>query len=136
MRLTATLPTQGTAPGVARRFVVDALEATAVGFAVVETAELLTSELVTNAVIHAGSPAELSVSVSDGSVRVEVTDQAADRPVLRRQSVDATGGRGLVIVDDLADRWGVVQIPDDGKTVWFELRSGPHDRAGSTGGNA
>ena len=108
----------------------------AVGFAVVETAELLTSELVTNAVIHAGSPTELCVSVLDGSVRVEVTDHAADRPVLGRRSVDATEGRGLVIVNDLADRWGVVPIPDNGKTVWFELRSGSHDAAGSTGGDA
>ena len=136
MKLTASLPMPETAPGLARRLVVDALESTTVGFAVVETAELLTSELVTNAVIHGGSPTELCLSVSDGSVRVEVTDHCADHPVLRRRSVEAIGGRGLVIVDDLADQWGVVSIPDDGKTVWFELRAAADERARSTPGDA
>jgi len=114
---------------VARRFVVEALQSTApsVGSAVLETAELLTSELVANVVVHVGSPVELSVSVLDGAVRVEVTDAAGALPVLRPRSVEATGGRGMIIVDVLADEWGVEPIPDDGKTVWFELRTGPSE---------
>jgi len=84
-----------------------------------EIAELLTSELVTNAVRHAASEIMLRVEVDDLRVRVEVTDTSAAMPRIRE--TPDVGGYGLRIVDELATRWGVESIPDDGKTVWFEL---------------
>jgi len=89
---------------------------------VLELVELLTSELVTNAVLHSGTACELRVICKDGDVvRVEVADGSPTRPEIRR-SVDplALDGRGLQFVERLATRWGVDDDPL-GKIVWFEL---------------
>lgn len=84
-------------------------------------AELLTSELVTNLVVHVGAPGELVVRMQGDNVRIEVTDHRAGVPVLPGRPATATGGRGLAIVDAVSDAWGVDRRTDDGKTVWFEL---------------
>ena len=94
-----------------------------------ETAELCTSELATNAVIHARSPVLLVVSLQAGGVRVEVEDESPGQ--LAAGSLDGEGesGRGLALVDALSDYWGVEQHKA-GKSVWFELRdhdNGNHD---------
>ena len=81
---------------------------------------LLVSELASNAVRHAGTPFTVSLACDGATVRVEVDDGNVHRPVLREPSVDAVTGRGLLIVDALAERWGVDSTPT-GKTVWFEL---------------
>jgi anti-sigma regulatory factor (Ser/Thr protein kinase) len=81
--------------------------------------ELLTSELVTNAVRHAATGIMLRVAVDTRTVRVEVTDTGADMPVVA--PAPDIGGYGLRIVDQLAARWGVDPIPKHGKTVWFEV---------------
>jgi anti-sigma regulatory factor (Ser/Thr protein kinase) len=83
---------------------------------------LLTSEIVTNAVRHAAGvlAVQLDLSITDGVVRVAVGDPASERPVLRSPSVDAIGGRGLMLVEALAARWGSVPT-DRGKLVWFEF---------------
>jgi anti-sigma regulatory factor (Ser/Thr protein kinase) len=110
-------------PGIARHFVRDALQATDIEISFVETVELLTTELVTNVIVHVGSASEVVIRAEDDTVRVEVTDPA-DRPPQRAEpATDAPHGRGLVIVDRLADAWGVVPSPDHGKTVWFEVRT-------------
>jgi anti-sigma regulatory factor (Ser/Thr protein kinase) len=93
-----------------------------VGDEVVDTVELLTSELVTNAVIHARSAPELLVRLGDTVVHVEVCDSDASPPTRRRTGVDAASGRGIAIVEELASTWGVEQVVDDGKRVWFEVR--------------
>ena len=85
----------------------------------VRVAELLTSELVTNAVRHAATKIVLRVALEANTVRVEVSDLDTAMPALRE--APDIGGYGLRIVDRLAARWGVVVIPDGGKTVWFEL---------------
>lgn len=96
----------------------------------VDTAVLLLSELVTNAVRHAGSPGgrEISVRVIAGEkrLRIEVSD-ASDRPLRPVQLSDADeSGRGLGIVAALADDWGTHPRPCGiGKTVWFEVGTGP-----------
>jgi len=84
-----------------------------------EVAELLTSEVVTNAVRHAASQIMLRVAVDDSTLRVEVTDTSAAMPHIRDDP--DVGGYGLRIVDELATRWGVESLPKRGKTVWFEL---------------
>ncbi|RMB81814.1 ATP-binding protein [Streptomyces shenzhenensis] len=86
-----------------------------------EIAELLTSELVTNALVHTDEDAVLTAVVGPRGLRVEVRDFVARRPVLRAPSAgDGTHGRGLVLVQSLADAWGV-RAHGVGKSVWFEL---------------
>ena len=85
-----------------------------------ETAELCTSEIATNAVIHAHSPVLLTASRTADGVRIEVQDEAPGG--ITAGSLDNSGetGRGLALVDTLSASWGVDQ-QDEGKTVWFEL---------------
>ncbi|MFE3073594.1 ATP-binding protein [Streptomyces sp. NPDC059247] len=84
------------------------------------------SELMANAVTHGcrrQDPAQFSLRVehSRGRVRVEVGDPSRVRPFPRLASDDSEGGRGLLLVAALADRWGVRLEPCGGKTVWLEL---------------
>ncbi|WBO63018.1 ATP-binding protein [Streptomyces camelliae] len=86
-----------------------------------EIAELLTSELVTNALVHTDDDAVLTAVVEPGGLRVEVRDFVTRRPELRAPDTDDdTHGRGLVLVQSLADAWGV-RPHGVGKSVWFEL---------------
>lgn len=86
-----------------------------------EIAELLTSELVTNALIHTDDDAVLTATVSPGGLRVEVRDFTGRRPRPRQPDTgDGTHGRGLVLVESLADEWGVSPHAV-GKSVWFAL---------------
>ena len=89
----------------------------------VDTVELLTSEVVTNALVHARSAPELLVDVRPDVVRVEVFDMSADEPVLQPHNPDGASGRGIAIVEELAAGWGVELVPEDGKRVWFEVRT-------------
>ncbi|WP_353945449.1 ATP-binding protein [Streptomyces sp. HUAS MG91] len=95
-----------------------------------EIAELLTSELVTNALVHTDRDAELVATVGPRGLRVEVRDAAARRPRLRVPNADdgthSTHGRGLLLVQSLADAWGVAALgaQEPGKVVWFELHTG------------
>ncbi|KWW99002.1 putative PAS/PAC sensor protein [Carbonactinospora thermoautotrophica] len=85
------------------------------------TAGLLASELVTNAVVHAGGDAlTLVVARADGGLRVEVHDRGRGEPALRRADGTAEQGRGLLVVDALSTAWGHALTPT-GKVVWFEL---------------
>jgi anti-sigma regulatory factor (Ser/Thr protein kinase) len=86
-----------------------------------EIAELLTSELVTNALVHTDDDAVLTATVSKSALRVEVRDRAARIPAPSAPVPDeSTNGRGLVLVESLADAWGV-RSHERGKSVWFEL---------------
>ena len=88
-----------------------------------DTVELLTSEVVTNAVVHAGSSPIVEVTAESGTVRISVQDQNPTWPMPRDVAPDATSGRGMVLVDVMADGWGVERIADDGKRIWFEVRA-------------
>ena len=88
-----------------------------------ETAELLTSELVTNALVHTDHDAIVTATVGPRGLRVEVRDFVGRRPQTRVPNADdGTHGRGLVLVQSLADAWGV-SSHGVGKSVWFELDS-------------
>ncbi len=102
----------------ARRWVAAALEGTSYD-ELVPDAELVVSELVTNALLHAVPPVELRVSVN-GVVRIEVADGSRRAPVRALARADAMTGRGLSLVAALAADWGVEPRPD-GKVVWCEL---------------
>lgn len=117
-----TLSAHPTSVGSARRFVRDVLSSRQVGDQVVETVTLLTSEVVTNALVHARSGPELVVRLHGDTVRVEVHDRSPAVPVRRTIELDAPSGRGMVIVDQLAREWGVEHVPT-GKRVWFEVSS-------------
>jgi anti-sigma regulatory factor (Ser/Thr protein kinase) len=85
---------------------------------------LLVTEAVKNSVQHAGVGPDdsigLRISVRSDTVRIEVTDQGPGfEPDASRPDEDEVSGWGLFLIDQLADRWGVVQ--DNGTTVWFEV---------------
>ncbi|MGW4363210.1 ATP-binding protein [Streptomyces californicus] len=90
-----------------------------------EAAELLVSELVTNALIHTRNGAVVTATATPARIRVEVQDFASeDLPAPYVPNADdGTHGRGLVLVRSLADAWGV-ETQLLGKVVWFELRGG------------
>jgi anti-sigma regulatory factor (Ser/Thr protein kinase) len=106
---------------VARWLVTDLLR-DAVEADVLDTAALLTTELVSNAIRHTRDELTVTVRLAGGRLRVGVADSSHRRPQLVQVGRRDTSGRGLQLVDALADRWGV--DPDErglGKTVWFEL---------------
>ena len=86
-----------------------------------QTAQLLVSELVTNAVRYGTGPLDLEVIDEDDRFRVNVSDGSALAPVRQPMSLWAEGGRGLMLVEALSSTWGVTQHPGEGKSVWFEL---------------
>ncbi|MET9655129.1 MULTISPECIES: ATP-binding protein [unclassified Streptomyces] len=92
-----------------------------------DVAELLTSELVTNALIHTEHGAVVTATVVPDGLRVEVRDYVSGLAGLPAPRVpiadDGTHGRGLVLVQALADSWGV-EDHGVGKVVWFELDGG------------
>lgn len=81
---------------------------------------LCTSELVTNAVEHAGTTADVRLELDDECVRIEVDDLSEQLPTMGRPDPMSVRGRGMLIVDRCSDRWGVDPHPG-GKTVWCEL---------------
>ncbi len=81
---------------------------------------LVASELVTNAMIHAGTDIDVTLAEHRGSVRIAVRDHSHDPPVEQLGRSDEHG-RGLVIVAELTSAWGVLPHPDGGKVVWAVL---------------
>lgn len=95
-----------------------------------DEAALLVSELVTNSLLHAGSPIDLKVRRVGDGVRVEVRDRSTSMPSPRNYAGDSVTGRGLEILDLIATNWGA-ELCEDGKIVWFELGT-----VGPVGGSA
>ena len=124
-RAAATFDPVGRSVATARAFVRDTLQGW--GYTdVVDDAVVLTSELVTNAVVHAGTAADVLCLRTEDGVRVEVSDHYPEREVplqssgLDFGSPDREGGRGLLLCAALASRWGVEYTPTH-KHVWFQL---------------
>ncbi|WSW27810.1 ATP-binding protein [Streptomyces sp. NBC_01003] len=87
-----------------------------------DTAELLVSELVTNALRHTRGPLRLNLQVRGSRLRCEVEDTAPAGPVRRVVDIDAEGGRGTELLDLLADAWGSTRTAT-GKTTWCEIQT-------------
>ena len=124
IRVTVQLDPVGGAVRDARRVVESALSDWQ-DDAATQVAVLLTSEVVTNAIVHASPHASdgrvgLTVDGDDEVARIEVTDGYAVLPVVRGPRVGGTSGRGLMLLDLLAARWGI-RRGVEGKTVWFEV---------------
>lgn len=93
-----------------------------------EPGQLLVSELVTHALVHSCTPIDLSVVLTDDSLRVEVGDGSHQHPRPRMVASPTRSGIGLTVVEQTADAWGV--LPSiRGQTVWFLLVAG--DGAGT-----
>jgi PAS domain S-box-containing protein len=92
-----------------------------------EPAVLLVSEIVTNALLHAGTDIELRARVDDRGVRIEVGDGSSHLPSRRSYAPTSGTGRGLLMIESMVDDWGVTRHAH-GKTVWFELSSDGDER--------
>ncbi|ABS01647.1 putative signal transduction histidine kinase [Kineococcus radiotolerans SRS30216 = ATCC BAA-149] len=90
---------------------------------VVESALLLASEVITNAVVHGDGMVQVDVGRVEGpSLRVEVSDDGGGMPLIGAQRTDAESGRGMAMVELLSSRWGTdLAVGPLGKTVWFEV---------------
>ena len=117
------LPALPSSAGEARRLLRDALPGEASEEAV-DAAALALSEIVTNALVHAGTPMRLRVILAPSSVRVELADGSVHLPLPRDYSRAAGTGRGLHMVTEVVDQWGA-HHDEDGKVVWFEIADPP-----------
>jgi hypothetical protein len=134
----AVFPCDAASVGAARRLVRAQLLATpdqprsTVQSEVADAAGLL----VTNAIVHARTPVEVRVSVTDTVLRADVSDGSQTLPAPRRPIGLAGTGRGLELLEQIATRWGVLST-DSGKTIWFELtltgEAAGADRSGQFG---
>jgi anti-sigma regulatory factor (Ser/Thr protein kinase) len=129
------IPCDPRAPRIARTTLRAVLDAHELG-ELLERAELLTSELATNSVRHTKGPAAVRLQWLHPKLRVSVWDPSPDLPTRCGSGVagpsappDADNGRGLLLLDVFADRWGGCSIGEGpwgpgGKTIWFELTLG------------
>jgi serine phosphatase RsbU (regulator of sigma subunit)/anti-sigma regulatory factor (Ser/Thr protein kinase) len=112
----------------ARRFAADALSAA--DPSVVEDAELVVTELVTNALLHGAPPVVLRISPAGSRVRIEVEDSGREMPMRMRENIDSMTGRGLSLVSRVTSGWGVEPAAHGGKVVWAEIVEGGSALAG------
>lgn len=133
IRLELQLPPVPQTPGIARRRLAERFGAQ-LDDNELQDAKLLTSELVTNAVLHGHGRIALSALLDERRLTVDVTDQGGGfQRASRKRDLEAVGGHGLNIVAAVASRWG---IHEGSSHVWFELerrgrRLGPAARSSS-----
>jgi len=84
-------------------------------------AQLLTSELVTNAIRHGAGIVTVAIECDETSVAVAVGDSGPEMPLAPPVDVSAESGRGLRLVQAIAVSWGVKRTADQGKVVWFRI---------------
>ncbi|MEU7254887.1 ATP-binding protein [Streptomyces rimosus] len=119
-RVEYALPGKDTSPGRARHLTSDFLTGPTVPAATanqVDTALLIVSELVTNAIRHGGRRCRLRLATGPTGMTIEVHDDGRSLPVLRPLTADDTGGRGMALVDSLAQQLEVTCDRAGGKTV-------------------
>ena len=123
MRTASTsLPPEPASARACRRFLVAALEEWRAD-QFTDEAVLLLSELVTNAVVHAGTQIQVTIQLDGDVLRVEVRDDNPRIPRVKHFSMLSGTGRGLALVAGTAQHWDVEPLPEGGKKVWFELHA-------------
>lgn len=126
---TGTFPNAPASVTKARHLVTDALRS--FPQEVRDAVETLLSELATNCVRHTSSEFTVRIDAAPDKVRVDVTDSGRGTPTIKAPPPTEPTGRGLRIVDLLADRWGIMSDdPSFDKTVWFEIANRPASRPG------
>ncbi|MFC5644275.1 ATP-binding protein [Kitasatospora cinereorecta] len=124
------LPCQPKSVAVARGLLREVLAGTAIGDERLEVGELVLSELVTNAVLHARVPGRLiqvQVTPVGDQLRIEVHDASDERPAIRAAADGDVSGRGLHLVASLAEAWGCCPRMGGGKFVWALVGPGEGD---------
>lgn len=111
------LPTDGISAGQARQFVESRLVEHHLEH-LVDDVRLAVSELATNAMVHAQTPFTVALCETDASVLLCVQDGSRGTPVARDASPTGLGGRGLAIVAEISQQWGMRREPDGTKWVW------------------
>lgn len=117
------LPGQRQSVAVGRHWVVRTASDCGVTGMANQVVELLSSELLANAVLHGSDGAAIGVQVrhTESALRVSVSDNGDSAPVVLHNEPSAPNGRGMAIIEAMCSRWGVDDHTDGGKTVWFEL---------------
>jgi serine/threonine-protein kinase RsbW len=120
------LAARRTAPRAARHWIMNRVAASGVYGSENQVIELLTGEVVANAVVHGPEHGRIRVGirVDERGVLVSVTDESPATPVVRHPEPTAVSGRGMALVEALAQTWGV-DHQKVGKTVWFLVATEP-----------
>lgn len=122
----AVVPSRLDSAPAARAFLMRLLNGWGIDDGVIEDASLLTTELLSNAVRHGAGAVKLRIEVDHGVVEVRVHDDGGEVPAVHHADPTSTGGRGLWIVECVADEWGS-DAEEPGKSVWFRLNGSPGD---------
>jgi anti-sigma regulatory factor (Ser/Thr protein kinase) len=131
-RLSLQLPPMAHSASQGRHFVVETLQQWRLD-SLVDSAALLSTEVITNAVLHARTPVAVSLErIGDDCVQISVSDGSTFVPRLRQSTADSTNGRGLDLLDRLSASWSVITT-SFGKTVQFTLDRGHDPWAGFVG---
>lgn len=85
-----------------------------------EAVVLVASELITNALLHTDSPPTIELLLTRSGLRLQIEDESGMQPRRRSYAVDATTGRGMLLVESMTARWGTEPVPG-GKVVWCEF---------------
>jgi anti-sigma regulatory factor (Ser/Thr protein kinase) len=119
-----TFPSRPASVRAARHYAVEAIGAAPQ--AVAEAVAIAVSELATNSVLHAGTEFTVAVDRTAERLRIEVSDLGRGVPEVRAPDANESSGRGLLLVRELSDDWGVdASDRQPGKSVWFEIRLTP-----------
>jgi serine phosphatase RsbU (regulator of sigma subunit)/anti-sigma regulatory factor (Ser/Thr protein kinase) len=118
---TTLVPAEPTGPSRVRQWMTGRLREWSVPEPVIGAAILCTSELTTNALLHAGTPAQVHIDLNAERLLVSVADTGTRGSVIRAQTNTlASRGRGLGLIEELSDSWGTDPTVR-GSTVWFEI---------------
>jgi serine/threonine-protein kinase RsbW len=123
-RLSWSMPALPETVQVSRRRIIELLREAGWDDESIGYAALMTTELVTNVVEHAGTPYTLTIELEPQLVRVDVRDASLALPTVGTCVPEAERGRGLALVAELSHRWGCEPV-DGGKSVWFETLTTP-----------